>query len=244
VNGIGTLNPIRYRGYYYDAETGLYYLRARYYDPTVGRFINADDIQHLGSGDAVLSYNLCAYCENSPTNLYDPNGTKCICSYQRVHSNHECFDFEQDEFAELYLAATGREYDFNMVTSVQKSTTEVTELETIGNNIIINLISTGLGNAVSVYLGPTIGTSVGILFGALSGSSLMGSGTYPTYTVTKSGYRTHSVEVANYHGYRVSEERSFKYMIVEVYYFMNGDIAKKNEYYYDEYLQYKYRGHN
>jgi len=72
----------------------------------------------------------------------------------------------------------------------------------------------------------------------------MGSGTYPTYTVTKSGYRTHSVEVANYHGYRVSEERSFKYMIVEVYYFMNGDIAKKNEYYYDEYLQYKYRGHN
>jgi RHS repeat-associated protein len=40
IDGIGTLNPIRYRGYYYDAETGLYYLRARYYDPETGRFIS------------------------------------------------------------------------------------------------------------------------------------------------------------------------------------------------------------
>ena len=39
---IGTQNPFRYRGYYYDTETGLYYLNSRYYDPEVGRFINAD----------------------------------------------------------------------------------------------------------------------------------------------------------------------------------------------------------
>jgi RHS repeat-associated protein len=39
--------PIRYRGYYYDAETGLYYLRARYYDPETGRFISQDDVSYL-----------------------------------------------------------------------------------------------------------------------------------------------------------------------------------------------------
>ena len=43
-NGIGTINPYRYRGYYYDVETGLYYLQSRYYDAGVGRFINADEV--------------------------------------------------------------------------------------------------------------------------------------------------------------------------------------------------------
>ena len=42
VGGIGSLNPFRYRSYYFDEETGLYYLQSRYYDPAVGRFINAD----------------------------------------------------------------------------------------------------------------------------------------------------------------------------------------------------------
>ena len=43
IDGIGTLNPFRYRGYYYDTETGLYYLNSRYYDPKVGRWIHAGD---------------------------------------------------------------------------------------------------------------------------------------------------------------------------------------------------------
>ena len=46
-NGIGTLNAIRYRGYYFDSETGLYYLKSRYYDAETGRFINQDDISVL-----------------------------------------------------------------------------------------------------------------------------------------------------------------------------------------------------
>ena len=41
-NNIANVNPYRYRGYYYDIETGLYYLQSRYYDPETGRFINAD----------------------------------------------------------------------------------------------------------------------------------------------------------------------------------------------------------
>ena len=54
---IGTLNPFRYRGYIYDTETGLYYLKTRYYDPETGRFINADVLMSTGQG--VLGCSMC-----------------------------------------------------------------------------------------------------------------------------------------------------------------------------------------
>ena len=71
---LGKDNPIRYRGYYYDTETGLYYLQSRYYDPDTGRFINADDVAFLGATGTVLSRNLFVYCENNPVVLFDPTG--------------------------------------------------------------------------------------------------------------------------------------------------------------------------
>ena len=46
---IATVNPFRYRGYYYDVETGWYYLQSRYYDPGVGRFLNADASIYVGT---------------------------------------------------------------------------------------------------------------------------------------------------------------------------------------------------
>ena len=69
-NTIGRYNPFRYRGYYYDNETGFYYLNSRYYDPGVGRFINADGQLN----ESALGYNLFAYCENNPVMRYDPLG--------------------------------------------------------------------------------------------------------------------------------------------------------------------------
>lgn len=75
---LGTINPLRYRGYYYDIETGLYYLQSRYYDATVGRFVNADDISYLGATGTALSHNLFAYCENSCINGYDLDGNVTI----------------------------------------------------------------------------------------------------------------------------------------------------------------------
>ena len=76
ISSSGTLadiNPLRYRGYYYDPETGFYYLQSRYYDPEIGRFINADS---YASTDAtgLLSTNMFAYCENDPVNKSDPSG--------------------------------------------------------------------------------------------------------------------------------------------------------------------------
>ena len=70
---IGQKNPLRYRGYYYDAETGFYYVSSRYYDPEIGRFINADG-EISGIGGNILGYNLFAYCFNNPVNYSDPTG--------------------------------------------------------------------------------------------------------------------------------------------------------------------------
>ena len=69
---IVAINPIRYRGYYYDKETGLYYLQSRYYDSETGRFINADRV--LGANSDLAAYNLYPYCGNNPIIRYDDNG--------------------------------------------------------------------------------------------------------------------------------------------------------------------------
>ena len=69
---LGTINPLRYRGYVYDNETDLYYLQSRYYDPEVGRFINADALVSTGQG--ILGNNMFAYCGNNPIIYSDDNG--------------------------------------------------------------------------------------------------------------------------------------------------------------------------
>ena len=69
-NHIAHINPFRYRGYYYDTETGLYYLQSRYYDPQTGRFLNADsqlNPDYLGN-------NVFAYCSNNPVKRSDSTG--------------------------------------------------------------------------------------------------------------------------------------------------------------------------
>ena len=70
---LAELNPFRYRGYYYDTETGLYYLKSRYYDPEVGRFITIDDTSYLDP-DTINGLNLYAYCGNNPVMRVDENG--------------------------------------------------------------------------------------------------------------------------------------------------------------------------
>ncbi len=71
---LAELNPLRYRGYIYDQETGFYYVSSRYYDPAIGRFINADDTEYLGADGTLLSYNLYAYCMNNPVNRFEIDG--------------------------------------------------------------------------------------------------------------------------------------------------------------------------
>ena len=69
---VGALNPLRYRGYYYDTDTQLYYLQSRYYDPEVSRFIKAD--AYASTGQGIVGYNMFAYCNNDPINYVDIGG--------------------------------------------------------------------------------------------------------------------------------------------------------------------------
>ena len=77
---IGNINPFRYRGYYYDVETGFYYLQTRYYDPTICRFINADNYELVAELSCVPGeLNMYAYCNNNPIMCTDPTG--CFWDY-------------------------------------------------------------------------------------------------------------------------------------------------------------------
>ena len=79
-SSLGKLNPLRYRGYCYDEETGLYYLQSRYYSPDIGRFINSDG----QFGEDILGSNLFAYCLNNPVNRTDEGGNLSLPNWAKV----------------------------------------------------------------------------------------------------------------------------------------------------------------
>ena len=76
-NDLAKNNPIRFKGYYYDEDTGLYYLNARYYNPEWRRFISPDNAAYLDT-ESVNGLNLYAYCYNDPVNYADPSGCSAI----------------------------------------------------------------------------------------------------------------------------------------------------------------------
>ena len=86
-SNIANVNPYRYRGYYYDTETGLYYLQSRYYNPEMGRFLNADNEDVLDvSNNVINDNNMFAYCTNNPINKVDDSG-KFPLRVQRIRPN-------------------------------------------------------------------------------------------------------------------------------------------------------------
>jgi RHS repeat-associated protein len=79
---IASINPFRYRGYYYDEEIGLYYLQSRYYDATIGTFINADEsVFGTYLAERIVSHNLFAYADNGPVINIDGNGFYSLAAY-------------------------------------------------------------------------------------------------------------------------------------------------------------------
>ena len=76
---IAEINPFRYRGYVYDTETGLYYLQSRYYDPEMGRFINADS--YASTGQDILGNNMFTYCLNNPVYYSDQDGDIAVPAF-------------------------------------------------------------------------------------------------------------------------------------------------------------------
>ena len=98
---IALRNPLRYRGYYYDSDTGYYYLKSRYYDPQIGRFINADG--YASTGQSYLGYNMFTYCNNAPVSFKDSNGRECLPATPEDEERMQ-------QFMEMYYEAEGTEY--------------------------------------------------------------------------------------------------------------------------------------
>ena len=128
---IGVLNPFRYRGYYYDTESGFYYLNSRYYDPVVGRFLNADG--YISTNQGISEHNMFAYCGNNPINRADTSGQfwgiiigvtfalGLIASLSGC-SNSNVSDSKPDPYsgqANCYAYAMNLEYDPRTGTSFQ-----------------------------------------------------------------------------------------------------------------------------
>ena len=108
---LGKVQPFRYRGYVFDEETGLYYLRSRYYNPRWGRFVNADEF--IGNKQKLLMHNLYAYCLNTPSNRSDAEGFASVIAISTLLNKAK--DFVTDVFqnivtsvgAEIQLAING-----------------------------------------------------------------------------------------------------------------------------------------
>ena len=133
-NHIANLNPFRYRSYYYDSESGFYYLMSRYYDPVVHRFLNADG--YFQSGDGILDTNMNAYCRNNPIMYYDPTGEYTLNDLMHIaiDSNNNIkfnindismyalmgYSYNEDRF---YLSSSGYIYTYDdIIYSIAAST--------------------------------------------------------------------------------------------------------------------------
>ena len=82
-------NPIRYKSYYYDGETGFYYLQSRYYDPAIGRFINADEVEYLSNHKVYRIFiNLFCYCLNNSPNMVDQEGNDADYIYDQTDKKY------------------------------------------------------------------------------------------------------------------------------------------------------------
>ncbi|MBQ3604305.1 MAG: RHS repeat protein [Clostridia bacterium] len=103
---LGILNPIRYRGYYYDTETGYYYLQSRYYDPLWGRFINADS--YIKIGFYYSTANMMPYCNNNPIIYTDPTGHMSVTLLNNMVDVTNSSIFDDSQIAVLVLLLNGK----------------------------------------------------------------------------------------------------------------------------------------
>lgn len=144
-NGIAAKNPIRYRGYYYDEVSGLYYLNARYYSPEWRRFISPDDTAYLELGTP-NGINLYVYCNNDPVNYADPSGHSFILTTALILMGAGA------TIGLGYAAYTDYSDDYDINGSVGWQTY-------VGSAIIGGAIGFGIG-----YFGPSIASFLGSSF--------------------------------------------------------------------------------
>ena len=128
---IGILNPFRYRSYYLDTETGFYFLKTRYYDPEIGRFMTIDDIGYLDP-ESINGLNLYAYCGNNPVNCIDRTGQFWDYIFDAVFLVWSVIDFLKDPSDWKNWVALGVDIIFAVIPFVPSGAGQLIK---IGSNI-------------------------------------------------------------------------------------------------------------
>ena len=156
---------LRYRGYVYDQETGLYYLQSRYYNPEIGRFINADAL--VATGQGLLGNNIFAYCGNNPVVFLDDHGT----SYRAVGAGLQfeisvgsctvgieviCYwDIDECSNGGVVIAVyayCGFSFDMNdpLIGSIMATITDNSDLLANGNEMCVLTLASLIGDTFSI----------------------------------------------------------------------------------------------
>ena len=152
-DSLGYTNPFRYRGYFYDTETGLYYVSSRYYDPEAGRFINADDTDYIGADGSVLSYNLFAYCMNDPVNRFDVDGNWSLPNWAKIA---------------IGAVALAGAVALTVATGGGAVAVAVGIAKVVGSVAVSTAVSAGVGYLSNGKQGAIDGACNGFMFGSLS----------------------------------------------------------------------------
>ena len=159
--GIATINPFRYRSYYFDSDLGLYYLQSRYYDPETGRFINADDISYIDP-ETINGLNLYAYCGNNPVMRTDSQGTNWWTDFWNGVGN-----WFQNNWIKLVIGTA-----FVVAGAVVTFFTAgmgTAGLLAAGSALLASAKAVGISMAVSAGIGAVVGGISGGWEGALQG---------------------------------------------------------------------------
>ena len=144
-------NPLRYRGYYYDTESGLYYLQSRYYDPATCRFVNADNAAVIAVSPEKANWdkNLFAYCDNDPVNRKDDGGNLWHIAVAAGVG---------------FLAGLASQFISDVATSIVTGTNAFSDLETyIGAAVggaVEGMVTASIGPAAAAGIGSGVGTLV------------------------------------------------------------------------------------
>lgn len=149
---LGALNPFRYRGYIYDEETELYWLRSRYYDPETGRFLNADVFVSTGQG--INALNMFAYCGNNPVINIDITGTRYVKGIDACGGAGNYKTIQKNEYSYGTTFSIGGTWGY---TKGQHSYSESYVVSTAQDTIAIqNTTSDGLSTGVGASAGIVI----------------------------------------------------------------------------------------
>ena len=165
------INPLRYRGYYYDTELGMYFLQSRYYDPAIGRFINADDVSYIGVDETLLSYNLFAYCKNNPINRFDDNGNWSLPNWAKV--------------AIGAVALTGA-IALTVATGGSAAAVAIGVAKVVGSVAVTTAVSAGAGYIQNGKQGAIDGACNGFMYGSIS-AFVGAAGRYCNYSKASTG---------------------------------------------------------